>query len=210
MQSVNSVKSFVNEYNYSSVLLPDWKIEELGIVTPCEKAKKRPGVISYGLSSYGYDARVGSRYKIVNKPKIESDYQAEKHKGYIIDPKNISEELFEEIETDKCIIPPNSFVLAETVETFCIPRNVLCVCVGKSTYARCGIIVNVTPLEPEWKGKITVEISNTTPVPTLVYSNEGIMQILFFQSSLDCNVSYQDKNGKYQNQSGLVLPMVDK
>lgn len=153
--------------------------------------------ISYGLSSYGYDVRCAAEFKIFTN--INSA---------IVDPKNFDESSFISVETKTCIIPPNSFALARTVETFKIPRSVLTLCVGKSTYARCGIIVNVTPLEPEWEGSITLEFSNTTSLPAKIYAGEGVAQILFFESDQECEVSYKDRKGKYQNQSGVTLPKV--
>jgi dCTP deaminase len=153
------------------------------------------GVISYGLSSYGYDIRVADEFKVFTN--INST---------VVDPKNFDARSFVDMKTDVCIIPPNSFALARTLEYFRIPRDVLTVCVGKSTYARCGLIVNVTPFEPEWEGFVTLEISNTTPLPARVYANEGIAQVLFFQSDEACEVSYADKKGKYQKQQGLTLP----
>jgi dCTP deaminase len=155
------------------------------------------GAISYGLTSYGYDVRVGRKFKIFSNS----------HCG-IIDPKAFDERALVDYEGDFCLIPPNSFALAETVETLEIPRDVLAICVGKSTYARCGIIVNVTPLEPEWKGKITIEISNTAPLPAKIYAGEGIAQIVFMRSDSICLISYKDKKGRYQNQEGIVLPFV--
>jgi dCTP deaminase len=191
-------------------ILCDTQIRELIGIEPFEEAVKRPGRISYGVSSYGYDVRVGNLFKIfTNTPT---------HGGTsIVDPKNFGDDMFVTVDTnssggtgkDHIIIPPNSFALAETVETFKIPRDVLTICVGKSTYARCGLIVNVTPLEPEWRGKVTLEISNTTPLPAKVYAGEGIAQMLFLKADRVCAVSYADKAGKYQDQTGLVLPKVD-
>ena len=152
-------------------------------------------IVCYGTSSYGYDVRCAREFKIFTN--INST---------IVDPKKFDPQSFVDIESDVCIIPPNSFALAKTVEYFRIPRNVLTVCVGKSTYARCGLIVNVTPFEPEWEGFVTLEISNTTPLPAKVYANEGISQVLFFESDEECEVSYKDKAGKYQKQQGLTLP----
>ena len=152
-------------------------------------------VVSYGTSSYGYDIRCSREFKIFTN--INST---------IVDPKNFDEKSFVDFSGDVCIIPPNSFALARTVEYFRVPRNVLVVCLGKSTYARCGIIVNVTPLEPEWEGHVTLEISNTTPLPAKIYANEGLCQVLFFESDEACEVSYKDKKGKYQAQQGIVLP----
>jgi dCTP deaminase len=168
---------------------------EHGMIEPFEDRQVRAGVISYGLSSYGYDIRVADEFKVFTN--INST---------VVDPKNFDNRSFVDVKADVCIIPPNSFALAKTVEYFRIPRDVLTVCVGKSTYARCGLIVNVTPFEPEWEGYVTLEISNTTPLPAKVYANEGISQVLFFQSDEMCEVSYADKKGKYQRQQGLTLP----
>ena len=168
---------------------------EHGMIEPFEDRQVRKGVISYGLSSYGYDIRVADEFKVFTN--INST---------VVDPKNFDARSFVDIKADVCIIPPNSFALAKTVEYFRIPRDVLTVCVGKSTYARCGLIVNVTPFEPEWEGFVTLEISNTTPLPAKVYANEGIAQVLFFQGDEPCDVSYADKQGKYQKQQGLTLP----
>ncbi len=160
----------------------------------CEK-QVREGVVSYGLSSYGYDVRIGDEFKIFTN--INST---------IVDPKAFDPRSFVDVKGPECIIPPNSFALARTVEYFRIPRNVITICVGKSTYARCGIIVNVTPFEPEWEGIVTLEVSNTTPLPARIYANEGIAQVLFFESDEPCETSYADKQGKYQRQPGLTLP----
>ena len=168
---------------------------EHGMIEPFEDRQVRAGVISYGLSSYGYDIRVADQFKVFTN--INST---------VVDPKHFDARSFVDVQADVCIIPPNSFALAKTIEYFRIPRDVLTVCVGKSTYARCGLIVNVTPFEPEWEGYVTLEISNTTPLPAKVYSNEGIAQVLFFQSDETCEVSYADKKGKYQGQRGLTLP----
>ena len=165
------------------------------MIEPFEDRQVRAGVISYGLSSYGYDIRVADEFKVFTN--INST---------VVDPKNFDSRSFVDVKADVCIIPPNSFALSRTVEYFRIPRDVLTVCVGKSTYARCGLIVNVTPFEPEWEGYVTLEISNTTPLPAKVYANEGIAQVLFFQSDEVCEVSYADKKGKYQKQQGLTLP----
>jgi dCTP deaminase len=178
-------------------ILADWQIQKDIVIRPFAESSVRPGVISYGVSSYGYDVRVGRRFKVFTNVY-----------GAIVDPKNFNPTAFVDIEGDHCIIPPNSFALAETVEYFEIPRDVLAICCGKSTYARCGIIVNVTPLEPEWRGKITIEISNTTPLPAKIYANEGIAQILFLRAEQVCRISYADKKGKYQDQKGLTLPFV--
>ncbi|MEO0482333.1 MAG: dCTP deaminase [Planctomycetota bacterium] len=188
-------------------ILADTQIRELVNIEPFADNEKRPGRISYGVSSYGYDIRVGSRFKIFTPTPRTGGVT-------VVDPKAFSDDLFVEIDTDdidsdSVIIPPNSFALCETVETIEVPRDVLVVCLGKSTYARCGIIVNVTPLEPEWRGKVTLEISNTTPLPARIYANEGIAQLLFFRGERVCGVSYADKAGKYQDQVGLTLPKVD-
>lgn len=167
------------------------------MIEPFVDAQKREGVISYGLSSYGYDARVGNDFKIFTN--VNSS---------VVDPKNFDQQSFVDRNTDVCIIPPNSFALARTVEYFRIPRDVLVICVGKSTYARCGIIVNVTPLEPEWGGHVTLEFSNTTPLPAKIYANEGACQFLFLQGNEPCEVSYRDKAGKYQGQRGVTLPKI--
>ncbi len=152
-------------------------------------------VISFGTSSYGYDIRCSDQFKIFTN--INSA---------IVDPKNFDSSSFVDLKADVCIIPPNSFALASTVEYFRIPRNILTICLGKSTYARCGIIVNVTPFEPEWEGYVTLEFSNTTPLPAKIYANEGVAQVLFFESDETCEISYKDRGGKYQGQSGVTLP----
>ena len=183
-----------------SILSDRWirrMAEEKGMIEPFVDAQKREGVISYGLSSYGYDARVGTDFKIFTN--VNSS---------VVDPKNFDQQSFVDRNTDVCIIPPNSFALARTVEYFRIPRDVLVICVGKSTYARCGIIVNVTPLEPEWEGHVTLEFSNTTPLPAKIYANEGACQFLFLQGNEPCEVSYRDKAGKYQGQRGVTLPKI--
>ena len=167
------------------------------MIEPFESSQVRSGVISYGVSAYGYDMRVAREYRIFTNVLSS-----------VVDPKNFDPKSFVEFEGDVCIVPPNSFALARTVEYFRIPRDVLTVCLGKSTYARCGIIVNVTPFEPEWEGTATLEISNTTPLPAKVYANEGIAQVLFFQSDEPCEVSYADKQGKYLKQRGVTLPKV--
>ena len=165
------------------------------MIEPFSEKQVNKGVISYGLSSYGYDLRVSNEFKIFTNVN-----------SAIIDPKNFDERSFVSVEADSIIVPPNSFALARSVEYFRIPRDVLTICVGKSTYARCGIIVNVTPFEPEWEGYVTLEISNTTPLPARIYANEGLCQILFFQGDEPCEVSYRDRQGKYQKQQGIVLP----
>ncbi len=168
---------------------------EQEMISPFVERQSRDGVISYGLSSYGYDARVQDDFKIFTNVDAA-----------IVDPKNFDSKSFVDRRTDVCIIPPNSFALARTVEYFKIPRDVLVICLGKSTYARCGIIVNVTPLEPEWEGEVTIEISNTTPLPAKIYAHEGICQFLFFQGNEPCEVSYADRAGKYMSQRGVTLP----
>lgn len=165
------------------------------MIEPFVDRQVRQGVISYGLSSYGYDIRVADEFKVFTNINTT-----------VIDPKNFDPRSFVDVRGPVCIIPPNSFALARTVEYFRIPRNVLTVCLGKSTYARCGIIVNVTPFEPEWEGTATLEISNTTPLPAKIYANEGIAQVLFFESDEVCQVSYADKKGKYQAQREVTLP----
>jgi len=182
-------------------IMPDTWIREQatknGMIEPFIEAQKREGVISYGLSSYGYDARVADEFKIFTNVD-----------NAVVDPKRFDETSFVDRKTDVCVIPPNSFVLARTVEYFRIPRDVLVVCLGKSTYARCGLIVNVTPLEPEWEGHVTLEISNTTPLPARVYANEGLCQFLFFQGASPCEVSYADRAGKYMKQRGVTLARI--
>ncbi|MBZ5521424.1 MAG: dCTP deaminase [Acidobacteriia bacterium] len=169
--------------------------QEYDMINPFNDRQVREGVISYGVSSYGYDLRVADEFKIFTNVN-----------SAIVDPKHFDERSFMTVRGDSVLIPPNSFALARSVEYFKIPRDVLTICVGKSTYARCGIIVNVTPFEPEWEGFVTLEISNSTPLPAKIYSNEGLCQILFFQSDEPCEISYKDKKGKYQKQSGIVLP----
>ena len=173
--------------------------EEHGMIEPFEPGQVRESegqrIVSYGTSSYGYDVRCSSEFKVFTN--IHSA---------IVDPKQFDDSSFVNRESDVCIIPPNSFVLARTVEYFRIPRNVLTICLGKSTYARCGIIVNVTPLEPEWEGHVTLEFSNTTPLPAKIYANEGVAQMLFLESDEVCETSYKDRGGKYQGQVGVTLP----
>ncbi len=190
-------------------VLSDRQIRQRVPIQPFEESVKRPGRISYGVSSYGYDVRVGTRFKIFTPTPITGDIA-------VVDPKSFSDEMMVEVDVGSkpadrqyVIIPPNSFALCETVEYLEVPRDVLVICVGKSTYARCGLIVNVTPLEPEWRGKVTLEISNTTPLPARVYANEGVAQLVFLQADQVCEKSYADKAGKYQDQSGLTLPKVD-
>ncbi|GJM42354.1 MAG: dCTP deaminase [Ardenticatenaceae bacterium] len=172
-------------------------VKEKQMIEPFVDGQVRDGVISYGLSSYGYDIRVTNEFKIFTNVH-----------SAVVDPKNFDPRSFVDFTGDVCVIPPNSFVLAQTVEYFRIPRDVLTVCLGKSTYARCGLIVNVTPFEPEWEGFVTLEISNTTPLPARVYANEGIAQVLFFQSDEICETSYADRKGKYQKQQSIVLPRI--
>ena len=172
-------------------------VRERDMINPFVESQVREGVISYGVSSYGYDLRVADEFKIFTNVN-----------STIVDPKHFDEKSFVEFRGPVCIVPPNSFALARSVEYFKIPRSVLTVCLGKSTYARCGIIVNVTPLEPEWEGFVTLEISNTTPLPARVYSNEGLCQIVFLESDEICETSYKDKKGKYQAQKGIVLPKI--
>jgi dCTP deaminase len=170
---------------------------EHGMIEPFVDEQIRTGVVSYGLSSYGYDIRVADEFKVFTN--INST---------VIDPKSFDPRSFVDIQSDLCIVPPNSFALARTIEYFRIPRDILTICLGKSTYARCGIIVNVTPFEPEWEGFVTLEISNTTPLPARIYANEGIAQVLFLQSDEPCERSYADKKGKYLKQTGVTLPKI--
>jgi len=180
-------------------LKPDHWIRKMSLeqkmIEPFVENQVRQGVVSYGVSSYGYDLRVADEFKI-----FTNVYSA------IVDPKNFSPESFVDFKGDVCVIPPNSFALARSLEYFRIPRKVLTVCLGKSTYARCGLIVNVTPFEPEWEGYVTLEISNTTPLPAKVYANEGLAQVLFFEADEECETSYADKKGKYQGQIGVTPP----
>lgn len=173
---------------------------EKNMISPFEAHQVRHGeqgkTVSHGTSSYGYDIRCSNEFKIFTN--INSA---------IVDPKHFTAESFVDLHADICIIPPNSFVLARSIEYFRIPRNVLVICLGKSTYARCGIIVNVTPLEPEWEGHITLEFSNTTPLPAKIYANEGVAQLLFLESDEECETSYRDRQGKYQGQRGVTLPI---
>jgi dCTP deaminase len=182
-------------------LKPDHWIRKMALehsmIEPFVDHQVRKGVISYGVSSYGYDVRVTDEFKI-----FTNVYSA------VVDPKNFDPRSMIDYRGDVCTIPPNSFALARTAEYFRIPRNVLTICLGKSTYARCGIIVNVTPFEPEWEGYVTLEISNTTPLPARIYANEGIAQVLFFEADEPCEISYADKKGKYQKQQDIILPKV--
>ena len=169
--------------------------EQHGMIEPFEAGQVRNGAISYGLSSYGYDIRVAPEFKVFTNVH-----------NVIVDPKHFDPRSFVDVHEPTCIIPPNSFALGRTEEYFRVPRNVLVVCVGKSTYARCGIIVNVTPLEPTWEGHLTLEISNTTPLPAKIYGGEGIAQLLFFEGNEEPSVAYAERNGKYQQQTGVTLP----
>lgn len=182
-------------------IMPDHWIREQslhhGMIDPFVEKQTAEGKISYGLSSYGYDSRCSDEFKIFTN--VDSA---------VVDPKNFSEKSFVDRKTDVCIIPPNSFVLTRSVEYFRIPKDVLVICLGKSTYARCGLIVNVTPLEPGWEGHVTLEISNTTPLPAKVYANEGVAQFLFFKGSSNCEVTYADRAGKYMKQTGVTLPRI--
>ncbi|MBT9613860.1 MAG: dCTP deaminase [Burkholderiales bacterium] len=172
-----------------------------GMIEPFEpeQVKQVNGkpIVSYGTSSYGYDIRCSNEFKLFTNINCT-----------IVDPKNFDPNSFVEVQGDSCIIPPNSFALARTVEYFRIPRNVLTICLGKSTYARCGIIVNVTPFEPEWEGYVTLEFSNTTPLPARIYANEGVAQVVFFEADEECETSYKDRKGKYQGQTGVTLPKI--
>jgi dCTP deaminase len=185
-----------------SIKSDNWIIEQAEkkqLIKPFEKEQIRKvdnkKVISYGVSSYGYDVRCANEFKIFTNTFSS-----------VVDPKNFDEKSFVDIQDSECIIPPNSFALARTVEYFKIPRSILTLCLGKSTYARCGIIVNVTPLEPEWEGHVTLEFSNTTNLPAKIYANEGVAQMLFFESDQVCKTSYKDRGGKYQGQTGVTLP----
>ena len=182
-------------------LKPDHWIKRMAaeqrMIEPFVERQVRQGAISFGVSSYGYDIRVADEFKIFTNVN-----------SVIVDPKHFDTRSMVDFKGEVCTIPPNSFALARTVEYFRVPRSVLCVCLGKSTYARCGIIVNITPFEPEWEGYVTLEISNTTPLPARIYSNEGIAQVLFFQGDEPCAVSYKDKKGKYQAQRGVTLPKI--
>jgi dCTP deaminase len=180
-------------------LKPDHWIRKMALeqkmIEPYVDTQERKGVISYGVSSYGYDLRVADEFKIFTNVF-----------GATVDPKHFDPKSMVDFSGEVCIVPPNSFALARSIEYFRIPRGVLTICLGKSTYARCGIIVNVTPFEPEWEGFVTLEISNTTPLPAKIYANEGLAQVLFFEADEPCDVSYADKKGKYQNQKSIVLP----
>lgn len=185
-----------------TILSDKWiraQVKSHNMIEPFSDSQVANGQISHGVSSYGYDARVSNEFKIFTNVD-----------NAIIDPKNMSETAFVDRQTDVCILPPNSFALARTVEYFRIPRDVLVICLGKSTYARCGIIVNVTPLEPEWEGHVTLEFSNTTPLPAKIYANEGVCQFLFFKGNEPCDTSYKDRKGKYMGQRGVTLPTILK
>lgn len=198
----DQIKAMAAEGTLPGIMPDHWIREQSlshGMIDPFEEKQKAEGKISYGLSSYGYDARCSREFKIFTNVD-----------NAIVDPKDFSEDSFVDRETDVCIIPPNSFALTRSVEYFKIPKDVLVVCLGKSTYARCGLIVNVTPLEPGWEGHVTLEISNTTPLPAKVYANEGICQFLFFKGSSDCETTYADRAGKYMGQRGVTLPRIKK
>ncbi len=167
------------------------------MIEPFEESLVKKGTVSYGISSYGYDIRIADEFKIFTDVF-----------STIVDPKNFDPRSFVNFKSDYCIIPPNSFCLGRSIEYFRIPRGVMGICLGKSTYARCGIIVNITPLEPEWEGHLTIEISNTTPLPAKIYANEGIAQVVFFEADEECHISYKDRKGKYQKQKGIVLPRI--
>jgi dCTP deaminase len=199
---VRVIAASVDQETFVSIKSDRWirrMVEEQGMIDPFEpgQVRERDGqrLISFGTSSYGYDVRCSREFKVFTNINSAT-----------VDPKNFDENSFVHVESDVCVIPPNSFALASTVEYFRIPRNVLTVCLGKSTYARCGIIVNVTPLEPEWEGHVTLEFSNTTTLPAKIYANEGVAQMLFFESDEVCETSYADRGGKYQGQRGVTLP----
>jgi len=182
-------------------ILVDWEIRQYAkkyrMIEPFEEYLSSGGVISYGLSSMGYDIRIAEEYKIFTNVRTA-----------IVDPKQFSPDSFVDYRGSICVIPPNSFALGRSIEYFRLPRDIMGICLGKSSYARCGIVVNITPLEPQWEGFLTIEISNTTPLPARIYSNEGIAQVLFFQSGSVCETSYADRKGKYQGQRGITLPRV--
>ncbi len=187
----------VREDNWIRKMAIEHQMIEPFVDGQVRKSEKNENIVSYGLSSYGYDLRISDEFKV-----FTNVYNS------IVDPKKFTEDSFVDIQADECIIPPNSFALARSIEYFRIPRNILTICLGKSTYARCGIIVNVTPFEPEWEGHVTIEISNTTPLPAKVYANEGIAQVIFFEAKEMCQVSYSERNGKYQKQTGITVPKV--
>jgi len=182
---------------------PDTWIRKMALeermIVPFEEGQVSKNVVSYGLSAYGYDIRIADEFKLFTNLNTS-----------VVDPKNFDPDSFVDFKGEVCIIPPNSFALARSMEYFRIPRSTLVICVGKSTYARCGIITNVTPLEPEWEGHLTLEISNTTPLPAKIYANEGIAQLLFFESDALCETSYADRSGKYQAQTGVTVPLIDR
>jgi dCTP deaminase len=190
-----------SEVSLRSRILVDWEIrayaEQYGLIEPFEPRLVRDGVISYGLSSMGYDIRIADEFKIFTNINTT-----------VVDPKHFDPRSFIDVQGASCIIPPNSFALGRSLEYFRLPRKVLGICIGKSTYARCGIVVNITPLECEWEGHLTIEISNTTPLPAKIYSNEGIAQVIFLESEQVCEVSYADRGGKYQFQRGITIPRV--
>lgn len=198
-QTKEQIEQQIETLNATPGIMPDhWirdQAQQYGMIDPFVEKQQREGVISYGLSSYGYDARCSDEFMIFTNVD-----------NAIVDPKDFSQQSFVERKADVCVIPPNSFVLTRTVEYFKIPDDVLVVCLGKSTYARCGLIVNVTPLEPGWEGHVTLELSNTTPLPAKVYANEGIAQFLFFKGSSPCETSYASRSGKYMGQKGVTLP----
>ena len=204
MRGVSPRPSRLTPHQPMSIKSDKWirrMAQEHGMIEPFEpnqvKQVNGKSIVSYGTSSYGYDIRCSSEFKLFTD--INST---------IVDPKNFDPKSFVEVHGESCIIPPNSFALARTVEYFRIPRNVLTICLGKSTYARCGIIVNVTPFEPEWEGFVTLEFSNTTPLPARIYANEGVAQVVFFESDEECETSYKDRQGKYQGQTGVTLPKI--
>lgn len=201
MQNLKTANNDMQAIETLPGILPDHAIRDLalnhGMIEPFVEKQTAKGQISYGLSSYGYDSRCSDEFKIFTNVD-----------NAIVDPKDFSEKSFVDRQTDVCIIPPNSFVLTRSVEYYRIPKDVLVICLGKSTYARCGLIVNVTPLEPGWEGHVTLEISNTTPLPAKVYANEGVAQFLFFKGSSECEVSYSDRAGKYMGQTGVTLPRI--
>ncbi len=192
------LQDILNMIHYCMILSDKTLKTMEDMITPFEKNLVRDGKISYGLSSYGYDARLADEFKVFTDVYTT-----------VIDPKNFDPKAFVEIKADHCIIPPHGFILSRTVERFKIPRDVLVICLGKSTYARCGLIVNVTPLEPGWEGYVTLEISNTTPLPAKVYANEGVCQFLFLRGDQPCEVAYNDRNGKYMNQTGVTCAKVE-
>ena len=203
MQNQPMINDDMNIQDAMPGILSDSQIRHLSqnedMISPFVEKQTAEGKISYGLSSYGYDARCSKEFKIFTNVD-----------NAIVDPKDFAEDSFVDRETDVCIIPPNSFVLTRSVEYFKIPKDVLVICLGKSTYARCGLIVNVTPLEPGWEGHVTLEISNTTPLPAKVYANEGVAQFLFFKGSIPCETTYADRAGKYMGQRGVTLPRIKK